>query len=170
MFYDRFGSGLVNTFDRGYAFGLSYFLTNPPGTTTVDSAPRVTGINTVPSLGVCTLTGGFPAAPPSGGRSAELLRFSQGLGAETIIGGVDVLVQDDAADALANGGAAGFARLHYVDFLGAQDFSQTMRLRALAAAVQSFEGNEPASCTCAHGRHHNIGAGTLLRGGEFPDL
>jgi len=63
--YDRFGSGLVNTFDRGYAFGLSCFLTDPPGTTTVDSAPRVTGINTVPSLGVCTLTGGFPAAPPS---------------------------------------------------------------------------------------------------------
>jgi hypothetical protein len=40
-------------------------------------------------------------------------------------------------------------------------------LRALAAAIQSFEGDEPASCAGAHGRHHNIGTGTLLRGGEL---
>ncbi len=62
--YDHIGSGLATTFDRGNAFGLSYFLTNPAGVQTVETAPRVVDLHTVTPLG-CVLHGGFPATPPA---------------------------------------------------------------------------------------------------------
>jgi hypothetical protein len=61
--YDHIGSGLANTFDRGNSFGLSYYLTNPAGVQTVETAPRVVDLHTVTPQG-CVLTGGFPATPP----------------------------------------------------------------------------------------------------------
>jgi Carboxypeptidase regulatory-like domain len=50
MYYDHFGEGTVNTFDRRGSFGLSTLLTNPGGQQTVDSAPRMTvnGLYTLP--------------------------------------------------------------------------------------------------------------------------
>ena len=62
--YDHIGSGLASTFDRGNAFGLSYFLTNPAGVQTVETAPRVVDLHTITPLG-CVLHGGFPATPPA---------------------------------------------------------------------------------------------------------
>ena len=47
--YDRIGSGLLNTFDRNGSFGLSTNLTNPAGIQTVESAPRLSGLNDVPA-------------------------------------------------------------------------------------------------------------------------
>ena len=41
MYFDHFGEGIVNTFDRDGSFGLSTLLTNTGGVQTVDGAPRV---------------------------------------------------------------------------------------------------------------------------------
>jgi hypothetical protein len=50
MYYDHFGEGVVNTFDRRGSFGLSTLLTNTGGIQTVDGAPRMTpnGLYTLP--------------------------------------------------------------------------------------------------------------------------
>ena len=50
MYYDHFGEGVVNTFDRRGSFGLSTLLTNPGGIQTVDDTPRMTpnGLHTLP--------------------------------------------------------------------------------------------------------------------------
>jgi hypothetical protein len=50
MYYDHFGEGVVNTFDRRGSFGLSMLLTNPGGLQSVDGAPRMTpnGLYTLP--------------------------------------------------------------------------------------------------------------------------
>lgn len=42
MVYDRVGESLINTFDNGFAFGLSTELSNPAGGESVACAPRVT--------------------------------------------------------------------------------------------------------------------------------
>ncbi len=47
--YDRFGQGIVDDFDQAGSFGLSSTLTNPAGVQTVSSAPRLTGVNTIPT-------------------------------------------------------------------------------------------------------------------------
>lgn len=57
MFYDVFGSGLMQRFDAT-AFGLSNALTNPAAVLTIQSAPRFTAINEVPASIL-------PAAPPA---------------------------------------------------------------------------------------------------------
>ena len=49
MVYDRFGQGIVDDFDQFGSFGLSTTLTNPAGFEDVSSAPRVTGIHTIPT-------------------------------------------------------------------------------------------------------------------------
>jgi len=73
MVYDRIGAGLLNTFDQFGSFGLSTNLTNS-SIPSVDNAPRVTGLNTVPVNdlnGVRLLPaappGGFPYTPPDSG-------------------------------------------------------------------------------------------------------
>jgi Carboxypeptidase regulatory-like domain len=51
MVYDRAGEALVNNFDAsGGAFGLSTTLPNPAATQSVASAPRITSLNTIPTL------------------------------------------------------------------------------------------------------------------------
>jgi hypothetical protein len=64
MVYDRVGSGLLNSFDRFGSFGLSTQISSP---TVVDfsTAPRVTGLNTIP-LNDQSGTQIFPKAPPGG--------------------------------------------------------------------------------------------------------
>jgi len=49
MVYDRVGESLINTFDSSGAFGLSTELSNPAGSQSVASAPRVTNMNTIPT-------------------------------------------------------------------------------------------------------------------------
>jgi hypothetical protein len=46
--YDRFGQGLVDTFDRSGSFGLSTLLSNPAGFETASSSPRLTNVNQIP--------------------------------------------------------------------------------------------------------------------------
>jgi hypothetical protein len=62
--YDRIGTGLLSTFDRYGAFGLSTGLTNS-FIPSVETSPRLTSLTAVP----CCTPGGtniFPPAPPGG--------------------------------------------------------------------------------------------------------
>ncbi len=64
--YDRIGAGLLTTFDRYGSFGLSTQLTNTTSPS-VASAPRVTGLNDLPTsspLFPQAPQGGFPFTPP----------------------------------------------------------------------------------------------------------
>src|SRR5437879_4555868 len=47
--YDRIGAGLLNTFDQNGSFGLSTGLTNPAGVESLECAPRLTGVHTIPT-------------------------------------------------------------------------------------------------------------------------
>ena len=64
IYYDHFGEGIVNTFDQYGSFG---FVTNgslPPGTVSLNTAPRYTGINDLPaSIQYPPPTPGFPVTP-----------------------------------------------------------------------------------------------------------
>lgn len=61
IYYDHFGQGIVNTFDRQGSFGLINQLTNPASAAnnSVDTDPRFTDLFTIPTA----LT---PPAPPNG--------------------------------------------------------------------------------------------------------
>jgi hypothetical protein len=48
--YDSVGESLINTFDQNGAFGLSTLLSNPAGSESVTSSPRITDIHTIPSV------------------------------------------------------------------------------------------------------------------------
>lgn len=60
LIFDHFGAGIVNTFDNNGTYGLSSDVSNPAGVQTVATAPRFTGISSIP-------TSLLPAAPPAGG-------------------------------------------------------------------------------------------------------
>jgi hypothetical protein len=72
LYFDHFGEGLVDTFDRQGAFGLTTTETNPYGVQSVDCANRFTGIYNLPQGQFCGQTmngvapGPFPVTPPLG--------------------------------------------------------------------------------------------------------
>ncbi|MGA8238764.1 MAG: carboxypeptidase-like regulatory domain-containing protein, partial [Candidatus Sulfotelmatobacter sp.] len=67
MYYDHFGQGIVDSFDRNGSFGLTTSIANPIGQYTVDTSPRFTGLNNIPSALIAPPpTGGFPQTPPVG--------------------------------------------------------------------------------------------------------
>jgi hypothetical protein len=73
LVYDRIGHALATTFDAGGSFGMSTNLTNPASTLTEATAPRFTGLNSIPRTdrtGATVLRaappGGFPQTPPFG--------------------------------------------------------------------------------------------------------
>src|SRR5215472_18379125 len=47
--YDHIGSGLLSTFDQSGSYGLSTLITSPAATLGLDTAPRLTSLNVVPS-------------------------------------------------------------------------------------------------------------------------
>ena len=51
--YDRIGEGLLDTFDQNGAFGLSTLLTNAAASETVACTPRITALNTLPTVDNC---------------------------------------------------------------------------------------------------------------------
>jgi hypothetical protein len=72
IYYDHFGQGVVNTFDRYGSFGLSTLLTNPAGNVTVDTAPRFTTLYDIPTsspagpvMVIPPPKEGFPVTPPT---------------------------------------------------------------------------------------------------------
>ncbi len=66
IYYDHFGEGVVNTFDRQGSWGLTTTISNPAGILGVDTSPRFTGLlgsaNLPPSPGVPS-PHGFPYTP-----------------------------------------------------------------------------------------------------------
>jgi len=79
IYYDHFGEGIVNSFDRNGSFGLTTLIDNPAGTQNPDTSPRimsptVTSIPTIAAAGCaappCNIlpaapTGPFPSIPPT---------------------------------------------------------------------------------------------------------
>ncbi len=61
LYFDHFGEGVVNTFDRQGSWGLTTTISNPAGVTSVDTAPRYTGL-----LGAANLPPGQLAPAPHG--------------------------------------------------------------------------------------------------------
>jgi hypothetical protein len=72
LYFDHFGQGIVNTFDRNGSFGLTTVETNPAGVQDVDCSPRFTGTFSLPQGSFCnqdftgTAPGKFPATAPLG--------------------------------------------------------------------------------------------------------
>lgn len=66
IYYDHFGQGIVNTFDRNGSFGFVTTIADPPGSVDPDTAPRYTGLHDIPaSLTPPGPTPGFPVTPPT---------------------------------------------------------------------------------------------------------
>jgi len=76
IYYDHFGEGVINSFDRLGAFGLTTIIGDPAGLVTPDQAPRFTSLYDIPKYYAgcpnppCLLappppTGPFPVTPPS---------------------------------------------------------------------------------------------------------
>ncbi len=66
IYYDHFGEGVVNSFDRNGSFGLTTLIDNPPATEDVDTTPRFTSVNAIPtSILPPAPSGAFPVTPPN---------------------------------------------------------------------------------------------------------
>ena len=63
LYYDHFGEGVVNTFDRQGSWGLTTTISNPAGVLTVDDSPRFSGLRNVPQSQISPAPHGFPYAP-----------------------------------------------------------------------------------------------------------
>ena len=72
LYFDHFGEGVVNTFDRNGSFGLTSYETNPYGVQDVDCAFRFSGLYNLPQGQYCgqqmngVAPGPFPVTPPLG--------------------------------------------------------------------------------------------------------
>jgi hypothetical protein len=75
IYYDHFGEGVINSFDRMGSFGLTTVIGDPAGLLTPDQSPRFTSLYSIPTqyggcgAGSCPLvppapSGGFPFTPP----------------------------------------------------------------------------------------------------------
>ncbi len=84
MYYDNFGPALALNYDATGTFGLSSYLQNPAAVLTLNNAPRISGMNVIP-----TMTSGsnpqniFPPAPSS------TFPVQYPLGSEAIADGID---------------------------------------------------------------------------------
>ena len=63
LYFDHFGQGVVNTFDRQGSYGLTTTQENPAGIQNVDGAPRFSGLNAIPGLITPPPPGPFPYTP-----------------------------------------------------------------------------------------------------------
>jgi len=93
MYYDHFGQGIVNTFDRQGSLGLTTWLQNPGYVESTNCAARFVDLTTIPGTPACPLTQGgnpvpqlpgpptygFPFTPPSEGQNGA---FAVGWGVD----------------------------------------------------------------------------------------
>ena len=84
--YDRVGESLINTFDNSGAFGLSTELSNPAGSESVTTSPRVTGMNTLPTVDANNNPILIPAPP---GKFPQTFPSSLSTGGFAIAWGLD---------------------------------------------------------------------------------
>ena len=71
MYFDHFGQGITNSFDRNGSFGLTTQIENPAGIQTVDGSARFSALNTIPTTsqsptGSCSANCPIVEPPPSG--------------------------------------------------------------------------------------------------------
>ena len=85
IYYDHFGQGVVNSFDRQGALGLTTYLANPSYVTTPQCAVRYVALTTIPTTNGCPVTAGgapvpelpappaqgFPFTPPTTGQNGS---------------------------------------------------------------------------------------------------
>lgn len=86
MYYDNFGPELATQYSAGGEFGLSTTLSNPASTETIQCAPRVTGMNVIPTTDNC---GSRVMIPPP----ASTFPVVYPQGSEAIAGGIDQSLQ-----------------------------------------------------------------------------
>jgi hypothetical protein len=66
IYYDHFGEGIVDSFDRYGSFGLSDSIANPTNLLTPSTSPRFTGIHDLPSItGAPASAIAYPALAPN---------------------------------------------------------------------------------------------------------
>ncbi len=66
LYFDHFGEGVVNTFDRQGSWGLTTTISNPAGVLTTDDSPRYTGLlgaGNLPASQISPVPHGFPYTP-----------------------------------------------------------------------------------------------------------
>ncbi|MGA9511012.1 MAG: carboxypeptidase-like regulatory domain-containing protein [Candidatus Sulfotelmatobacter sp.] len=63
IYFDHFGEGITNTFDRNGSFGLTTAIDNAAGIQTPDSAPRFSGLYNIPTT---SAVGSIVEPPPAG--------------------------------------------------------------------------------------------------------
>ena len=66
LYFDHFGEGVVNTFDRQGSWGLTTTISNPAGVLSVDNSPRYTGLlglSNLPGSQISPAPHGFPYTP-----------------------------------------------------------------------------------------------------------
>jgi len=67
IYYDHFGQGVVDSFDRNGSFGLTTTIQNPIGQYSLDNSPRFIAPNVIPkALIAAPPAGAFPKPAPSG--------------------------------------------------------------------------------------------------------
>jgi hypothetical protein len=91
IYFDHFGEGITNTFDRNGSFGLTTSEVNPAGVQSVDGSARYSGLYNIPTTSAdgCTIppcsligappTGPFPVTPPSGATTPGGFAITWGL-------------------------------------------------------------------------------------------
>jgi len=93
IYYDHFGQGVVNSFDRLGSLGLTTFLENPSYVTTTDCAARFISLTTLPTTPACPVVAGgdpVPELPPAPMYGFPYTPPGQGLNGSFAIGwGVD---------------------------------------------------------------------------------
>lgn len=66
IYYDHFGQGISNSFDKNGSFGLVTTVSTIPGTVDASTAPRYTGVHDIPAaITPAGPTGPFPTTPPN---------------------------------------------------------------------------------------------------------
>ncbi|MFZ0420539.1 MAG: carboxypeptidase-like regulatory domain-containing protein [Candidatus Sulfotelmatobacter sp.] len=91
IYFDHFGEGITNTFDRNGSFGLTTSEVNPAGVQTVDGSARYDGLFNIPSASAdgcntppCSIigappTGPFPVTAPAGATTPGGFAITWGL-------------------------------------------------------------------------------------------
>ncbi|MCU1303908.1 MAG: hypothetical protein JWQ87_4192 [Candidatus Sulfotelmatobacter sp.] len=91
LYFDHFGEGITNTFDRNGSFGLTTSEVNPAGIQSVDGSARFSGLFNIPTSSAdgcgtppCSLvgappTGPFPVIPPIGATTPGGFAITWGL-------------------------------------------------------------------------------------------
>jgi hypothetical protein len=81
LYYDHFGEGVVNTFDRQGSWGLTTTISNPAGILDVDTTPRYTGLlgaANIPASQIAPAPHSFPYTP-SGDQNTYGLAIAWGI-------------------------------------------------------------------------------------------